>query len=344
MTELAGGPAARSATGLPRMLPAVLVVSACALMLVLGAAAPAASAATVPAVQYMQPEHVTETSATLQAEIDPEGAETSWEIYLQCQSPESEDGSACEPVAGGPQRHAGTISAITGTELVQAEVSGLRPGYHYKYSVLATNAAGKEGWVGNGLVMCSSPGGCGQPVEFGEAYWNLEGAERAAREAPRIEAELEAKKRGEEEERLGHEARLREEGERAGREAAERERAAHNTVCVVPELRGDTLARARKMLRRAHCRLGKVTRRSGRAKLVVAHQGVRPGRRLAKGSAVRVKLARLSRERSRTRRRLSVGMDVALRGRGPQDHAHPRTATASPQEQFGDPHPHRCTV
>ena len=290
MTELAGTPAARSATGLPRMLPAVLVVSACALMLVLGAAAPAASAATVPAVQYMQPQDVTETSATLEAEIDPEGAETSWEIYLECQSPVSEE--PCEPVAGGPERHAGTIPAIIGTELVQAEVRGLRPGYHYKYSVLAANPAGKEGWVGNGLVTCSSPGGCGQPVEFGQAYWNLEGAERAAREGPRIEAELEAKKRSEEEERMAHEAKLREEGERAGREAAERERVAHNTVCVVPELGGDTLTRARKLLRRAHCKLGKVIRPAARGRLVVDRQGDRPGRRLAKGSAVSVKLAR----------------------------------------------------
>jgi hypothetical protein len=61
--------------------------------------------------------------------------------------------------------------------------------------------------------------------------------------------------------------------------------------CIVPLLKGHTLARARVLLLRAHCRLGKVERPSrARGALDVTRQGVRHGRVLSAGAAVAVGL------------------------------------------------------
>jgi membrane protein involved in colicin uptake len=136
--------------------------------------------------------------------------------------------------------------------------------------------------------------------------WNEEGARRAGEEAPRLEAEREAKRKEEEErpvkeaaEKAAHEREVREAGERAGREAAEQasreaaERAAalHSKQCVVPRLRGDSPAAARRALSGVHCELGKVTApRNRRGALVVASQSVRAGRTLAGGAKVAIVL------------------------------------------------------
>jgi membrane protein involved in colicin uptake len=137
--------------------------------------------------------------------------------------------------------------------------------------------------------------------------WNDEGAQRAAEEAPRLEAEREAKRKEEEErpvkeaaEKAAHEREVREAGERAGREAGERasreaaERAtgSHAARCVVPRLRGDSLAAARRALQRLHCALGGVTApHARRGTLVVARQSVHAGRELAGGAKVSITLA-----------------------------------------------------
>ena len=134
--------------------------------------------------------------------------------------------------------------------------------------------------------------------------WNNEGAQRAAEEAPRLEAEREAKHREEAErpakeaaEKATHECEIREAGERTGREAAEREAAeraasVHGERCVVPRLHGDSPAAARRALQRGHCNLGKVTApRNHRGALIVAGQSVRAGRALADGAKVAIVLA-----------------------------------------------------
>jgi hypothetical protein len=77
-----------------------------------------ASAASAPArpgypeVVSMAPKNVTETSATLEPQINPEGSETSWEIPLDCQAPLPSEahGARCEPVTGGSQRHEGKLA------------------------------------------------------------------------------------------------------------------------------------------------------------------------------------------------------------------------------------------
>jgi hypothetical protein len=65
--------------------------------------------------------------------------------------------------------------------------------------------------------------------------------------------------------------------------------------CVVPNLVGKTLTRARKLLARAHCALGKVTapKAGGGTKLVVRSSNPKAGTRLPKGTRVDVKLRKL---------------------------------------------------
>jgi subtilisin family serine protease len=62
--------------------------------------------------------------------------------------------------------------------------------------------------------------------------------------------------------------------------------------CVVPNLRGKTIAQAGRALLKAHCSLGQV-RRAGAGRRVVA-QSPRAGRRLAPGARIRVTVGRIS--------------------------------------------------
>lgn len=63
-------------------------------------------------------------------------------------------------------------------------------------------------------------------------------------------------------------------------------------VCVVPSLRGASLAKARRLLTEAHCRLGRVSRPGGHRSgpLRVVSQSVRSGTQLVEGARVRVRL------------------------------------------------------
>jgi hypothetical protein len=283
------------------VLPALLIVIAGD-----AAFAPAQSSAVasaVPLVEYRSASGVTETSATIEAAIDPEGGETSYEIFLECQyAPHSTGG--CEPLTVSPQLQHGVLTAGFEAHTVTAPVSGLQPGYLYTYSVIASNSAGREGYVGDGFVTCPATGPCpAQPYLQGEALWNIEGARREAEEAPRLEAEREAHQREAEArpateaaERVRREREIREAGEIAGREAAAREIAAREAAtrrlrCVVPHLGGDSLAAARRALDKAHCSLGRITwPRAHHVKLVVGAQGVRSGRTLEQAAKVSVTL------------------------------------------------------
>jgi hypothetical protein len=62
--------------------------------------------------------------------------------------------------------------------------------------------------------------------------------------------------------------------------------------CIVPSLKGDTLTKARRVLTKAHCRLGKVSRSrdSHNGKVVVTRQQFLPHRQLSEGTRVSVTL------------------------------------------------------
>jgi hypothetical protein len=61
--------------------------------------------------------------------------------------------------------------------------------------------------------------------------------------------------------------------------------------CIVPELEGDSLARARRALQRAHCSLGAIRGSRHGHRLAVRSQGIGAGRKLASGAPVAVTLA-----------------------------------------------------
>lgn len=264
-------------------------------------AVPAMAAATkAPEVGWLPASHVSTTGATIEVSINPEGGETSYEIWLECQN-EHEDKSGCEPLTVGPQRQEGVLSAGLERQIVTDPVTGLQPGYLYDYRVVATNSAGTEGYVGDGFLTCPSEGSCPtQPFLGGESLAGYELMGREGREASVREAERESKQREEEErpakeaaERAAWERKIREAGERAGREAAERSALADVPTCVVPRLVGDSLSQARRALGSAHCRLGRLTEpRHRRRALVVVKQGAHSGSKLAAGSRVDLTLAR----------------------------------------------------
>lgn len=97
-------------------------------------------------------------------------------------------------------------------------------------------------------------------------------------------------------------AREKVERETAERETAEREAAQRAAAdrkaaeaaalrCVVPSLKGDSLAAARNSLVRAHCKLGRVSGgHAGRGPLVVIGQMPRHGGTLPNGATVAVRL------------------------------------------------------
>jgi hypothetical protein len=263
---------------------------ALSLVLALFFVAPASAATQLPEVRWEVASEVSATGATAEASINPEGGETSYEIWLECSEAPGIN-QQCEPLTANPQRRQGTLSPASESVIVTDAVTGLQPGTFYKYRVVATNSAGRSGIVGAGFRTCPSTGPCPmQPYAPGEALWNLEGAERAAEEAPRLEAEREAKRREEEErpakeaaERAAKEREIREAGERAGREQV--------GLCVVPRLAGDSPKRARRTLRRAHCALGSIVKPHSGGRLVVVAQSVPSGVKRPPGFKVRVTCA-----------------------------------------------------
>lgn len=134
--------------------------------------------------------------------------------------------------------------------------------------------------------------------------WAIEGAKQVAKEAvemrERENAEAAAKKTAEE--RAGVEVREREEREHAAAEATrgqEAEKAeqgarvkeAKSVACRVPNLRGHSLAAARRLLGDSHCTLGRVRdRRAGHVAQVVVRQSVGAGARRPSGTLVTVTL------------------------------------------------------
>jgi hypothetical protein len=89
-------------------------------------------------------------------------------------------------------------------------------------------------------------------------------------------------------ERVEAEARIRREREQAPHSE---HRAGGAVQCVVPALRGHSLAGARRLVHGAHCKLGRVTTRHGaHGALMVIRQSPGHGRRLREGAAVSVTL------------------------------------------------------
>ncbi len=271
------------------------LLTAALLALTSGVAMPAgATAAGQPEVAYQPATEVTSTGATIAVEIDPEGEETSYEIFLECQSP-TRLREHCEPLSVDPQRQTGVLAASSERQVVTAPVTGLQPDYLYEFGMVARNAAGHNGFIRAAFVTCPTPPTpCpSQSYSPGISILSIESAEREAAELYAHAVEERAAKKAAEE-RAAREAAERE----AAREAAERSLAeaaerARRQACVVPRLEGDSAAKAARVLGRAHCALGKRTRLAGASgPLVVVGQDAPRGRRLAAGARVAVTLGR----------------------------------------------------
>jgi hypothetical protein len=90
-----------------RLLPVFLLGLAGMLTFCVGQALAAPSE--IPEVQIFGARLVTKTSATIEVGINPEGSQTSYEIWLECQSAEWLSG-LCEPLTVGKQLEQGVLS------------------------------------------------------------------------------------------------------------------------------------------------------------------------------------------------------------------------------------------
>ena len=227
---------------------------------------------------------------TVNAQINPEGFETTYEVKLAC--------SSCAPAGYSPAT--GTLPAVN--EPSTLTLTGIAPG-SYRFDVLAHNSAGEANRPGEFAVPEVPPGsfpegtGTGQEYGAGIPPWS---AELADAQSAQTVKEYEAKQAKEHEETKAREAaqlaaeaaelkqaEVREAQEAAVRERSEREEAeAEHPACLVPALKGDTLAAARRALAKAHCHLGTVHRPAHHGALRVSAQGAPAGEQLAHGARV----------------------------------------------------------
>jgi hypothetical protein len=152
---------------------------------------------------------------------------------------------------------------------------------------------GEEGRIAGGwsLQIATQPLGSVPPYDPPELPWaNQSGNEAAARTIQeQREKEQEEQKAREAASHATEEAAvLKRRQEEAAQQAAARLREQH-PVCVVPALKGDTLAAAHRALAAAHCRLGVIHRPTRpHGTLRVSRQSARTGKRLADGARVTV--------------------------------------------------------
>ncbi len=245
--------------------------------------------------------------STLQATIDPEGLETTYTL------------SACEPQAAQCQKTEGTLPADNETHRVSIQLTGLQRGIAYQLDIHAQSSAGETNWTGELMLPTLPPspcpsGGCpppplpeippwsrpegsysGEPYETTLSQETIEqiakyGEEAPAREQQRLTKEQEEQQAKEAAEQHATELKHTEEqaAEAAARQREEREEEeAEHPACRVPALKGDTLASARRALRRAHCRLGAIHQPAHHhGTLYVSAQGAPAGEQLAHGARV----------------------------------------------------------
>jgi hypothetical protein len=257
---------------------------------------------TAPAAAASEP-HISEGTAseldgeiTIEAQIDPEGLATSYEILLECPSHET-----C--------RHTeGTLPAVEEPRAVELVLIDPQPGETYIFTVTARNADGQTSgsWRFKAPQPTETlpveepipPGAAPEGVQDKESYrppelpWagqaGNEGAANAIRQQRAIEHEEQQAKEAAASRAAEAEALKRREEEEAQQAAARQREEIEHPTCIVPALKGDTLVAARRALAKAHCRLGAVHRPSHLhlGTLCVSAQGAPAGRRLTHASRV----------------------------------------------------------
>jgi hypothetical protein len=153
----------------------------------LGSAPNALAAGGEPAISSASATNITETGATLEAQINPEGTATSYAFWIECQNPPP-DSATCEAVALTSHGQ-GNLAAGSEKELVSASVSGLQPGTAYWYVVVATSSGGKAESRRRPLetqLLGACDHGCPYKTEVSEQAEEL--GRLSAEEAPAKEA------------------------------------------------------------------------------------------------------------------------------------------------------------
>lgn len=230
---------------------------------------------------------------TVGATINPEGLQTTYEITLE---------------ANG-QRAAGQLPAVNEDREVILTVTGLQPGTYW-FSVHAVNAAG-EAYQRTDILKIPPipPGACPAECSTTEPYkseisqGDIESANAEAAQTVKEYEERKQQLAKEQEEKQAKEKAAALAAEQAALERGSEEearKAAPAPACIVPSLKGKTLSIARRALRRAHCRLGKIGgRHRHRAMLRIVGQSQRPGTKLKTGAAVYVTLGPVRSRRQR---------------------------------------------
>jgi hypothetical protein len=130
-------------------LRAAMALVALSLLALVAPVVASADVVTMPTIESESASHITQTDATLEAQINPggleDGLETTYEFFLEAPSCLSYGPGYCE-ASGGVLISKGIIHAGSGTQLVSVDVAGvwhqLSPGTMYGYRVVATNSAG----------------------------------------------------------------------------------------------------------------------------------------------------------------------------------------------------------
>jgi hypothetical protein len=236
-----------------------------------------ATEGTAPTITGVSVTVSTEYSATVVAQINPEGSETAYEFRLVRQ--DASPSGPGEPVAGGPQAQSGHIPAGVLAKSVSATLTGLQPSYTYWYTITAINSAGRT--VGEYILSVRSAS-----AELAE----LESAETIKEYEARLLQEANEHKEREVREAANRAAEGVALNQRVAEEVEE-EAVARRPACSVPSLKGDTLKKARRELAEAHCRLGNIIlQRHHHGLLIVTAQTRRRGNKLAGGAAIGVTL------------------------------------------------------
>jgi hypothetical protein len=273
----------------------VLVVAAC--LAVLRPAVSAAEAVTAaPTAKTDRIEGRRAEYVFLMATVDPSYLKTmGWIAY----SPAQETWCRTEGKEGIPLKTEPESMGNLSTATAVIRVTDLAPATEYCAEIVVEN---RDGTAHGGQLTFTTLGlgelapepepvaylpNEGQEFNPGQPAWLEEAGVRSVEKSV-AEAEA-ARKAKAEQEQAAREQAARE----AAEQAAESARAAGPSQCVVPSLTGHTLAGARWLLARAHCKLGHVSyprRRHGA--LHIAKQNPTHGTHLAPQASISVRLIR----------------------------------------------------
>jgi hypothetical protein len=252
-----------------------LALAAAASGAAVGLSLPAMANAEAPVIGSIKASSEYSGQETIEVQIDPESYETVWTISLDCP-----DQPRCQSTEG-------RLPAGDGSHTVTVVMAGLENDTHYGFSGEASSPAGATNFSGE---FESIPAGAApEGVKDKEVYtppplsWTTQSLKESAEQTVREQREKEHA------EQAAKEAASHATAE-AEVAAATHQAAVHpetKPACVVPKLKGDTLAAARRALTAAHCRLGTVHRPSlQHGTLRVRRQSARVGKHLANDARV----------------------------------------------------------